>query len=367
MTACSRHRGYALLAALLALISLSALMLAPGLLRSLERQQQRELRHTLRELRDAELALIMHGLIEDSTPGALPSPSAEDVLNGRSSTTSFLGTPTTPPRRLPWHFLGLPAPHSGHCLWYVVSAGHRNNIFTQSRQGNSAIHPGNSGLLQIQNADDATLSPAVAVLFAPGAALPHQTGRLPASFPDCSGGPADSHLDQTDGINNASGDGLYIQAARSESFNDLLRPINSERLLRPALKRVLQAFAGDATRAWLLSRSSAQNLTELRTAREDALLMDELISGLSFVQDPTADGLSEANTRGCRGVRLSKQLSYKHPVSWLCFNDWYPHLVLLPSAGGETYLRLRLRPGDDDHYHCDLVLGSGQISCRSPT
>ncbi len=366
MTACSRHRGYALLAALLALISLSALMLAPGLLRSLERQQQRELRHTLRELRDAELALIMHGLIEDSTPGALPSPSAEDVLNGRSSTTSFLGTPTTPPRRLPWHFLGLPAPHSGHCLWYVVSAGHRNNIFTQSRQGNSAIHPGNSGLLQIQNADDATLSPAVAVLFAPGAALPHQTGRLPASFPDCSGGPADSHLDQTDGINNASGDGLYIQAARSESFNDLLRPINSERLLRPALKRVLQAFAGDATRAWLLSRSSAQNLAELRTAPEDALLMDELVSGLSRATDETLDGLDYKNNATCPSVRLGGITSYKHPVSWLCFNDWYPHLVLLPS-GGETYLRLRLRPGDDDHYHCDLVLGSGQISCRSPT
>lgn len=366
MTAC-RHRGYALLAVLLALISVSALTLAPGLLRSLERQQQRELRHTLRELRDAELALIMHGLIEDSTPGALPSPSAEDALTGRSSTASFLGTPTTAPRRLPWHFLGLPAQHSGHCLWYVVSAGHRNNLFTQSRQGESAINPGNSGLLQIQNANDATLSPAVAILFAPGAALPHQSGRLPASIPDCSGGPADSHLEQAAGINNAAGDGLYIQAARSESFNDLLRPISSERLLRPALKRVLQAFSADTTRAWLQTRSGAQTLAELRTVPEDALLMDELISGLSVAPNASADGLSEANTRGCRGVRLSNQLSYRHPVSWLCFNDWYPHLVLLPSAGGETYLRLRLRPGDDSHYHCDLALGSGQISCRSHT
>ena len=365
MTAC-RHRGYALLAVLLALISLSTLMLAPGLLRSLERQQQRELRHTLRELRDAELALIMHGLIEDSTPGALPSPSAEDALTGRSSTASFLGTPTTAPRRLPWHFLGLPAQHSGHCLWYVVSAGHRNNLFTQSRQGESAINPGNSGLLQIQNANDATLSPAVAILFAPGAALPHQSGRLPASFPDCSGGPADSHLEQADGINNAAGDGLYIQAARSESFNDLLRPINSERLLRPALKRVLHAFAGDASRAWLATQASPLTLADLRASTEDAVFMDELISGLSLTDDDT-NGLRYESGKSCPGVRINGTTSYKHPVSWLCFNDWYSHPFLLYSPEGEKYLRLRLRPDDDNHYHCDLALGNGQITCRSPS
>lgn len=359
-----RQRGYLLVAMLLVLTSLSAIYLAAALNKQGLRADWRAQRETLRAMHDAKLALIAHGLIEDNTPGTLPSPSgaygSTHELDGRSVPTGFTGTPGLTARRLPWHFLGLQhrADGNGDCLWYAVGSNYRNsNLNTEARDpaDGTAINPTTPGALLVNDATGVATSGATAVLISAGPALATQTRSSPTSA-TCGSGTIDQFLEAS----NAEDAGSYLNGGASESFNDTVIGITHSQQLRPVLRRVLTALSSEDVRAEIAARMAAQptGITAGTLAQLRGIDVAAYMAFDAMLVTPAEVLTYTPSHRTCPGVDTAHP--YLQPVSWLCFNDWYSHITFQRDAK-TLFVSLEPTPA----YHCTLALESGQVSCTN--
>jgi hypothetical protein len=173
-------------------------------------------------------------------PGELPCPDATNSGNdpGPTCSAGAIG-------RVPWKSLGIPEPRdsAGETLWYAISgpfrhygAGYTDPI-TSDTMGNLTVYLGS-------NATTMT-SQAVAVIFAPGAALAAQD-RNPSTTALCATTGttisrdlcAANYLEATGGGNNAQTGGPFIQARSSSSFNDRVLAITNADLMPAVEQRV---------------------------------------------------------------------------------------------------------------------------------
>lgn len=357
------NSGYVLLASLILLSSAAAGAFTHAIAKRLPHTADlRERREIIRGLRDAQLALISHGLIEDNTPGTLPAPSGENMLNGRSSPIGFTGTPGQGARRLPWHFLALPPAPGGQCLWYAVGRNFRNSIPTSQRnaQNDTAINPQTIAPLRMLAPDADSAAPgAAAIVIAPGRPLAEQTGRSHPPGLNCSDGSATAFLENV----NADASESFMDATQSMGgSNDILLALTPADLLRPALPRVLHALRGegfrDALRSWLIALPHQGTLGDVRCTREgtDGCIAPALFD--AHLADMPPERLSYIN--GCPGLlRTGNTTDFSQAASWLCFNDWFSHIHY-----DRTLSLLHVQAGDTSGRHCELDLETGEIRCR---
>ncbi|MEC5399993.1 hypothetical protein [Uliginosibacterium sp. H1] len=333
--------------------TLAAGVIATGLNTSLQRSDWQAQRDTLRSLHEAKLALVAYALIEDNTPGTLPCPT--DRLDGKSGTC---GSPATQGfGRLPWYFLGMmngPG-GTGNCLWYGLSAGHKNhgNVSQRGTTNYPAINPGTTGSLSLAQNDGNLV--AAAVLLAPGSALGNQL-RGTTGNNLCTDGTASEFLDSANSIDNADGNTTYVGAPNDASFNDHAIAITEQDIMRPLLRRILTTFAPASVRSDLKSRidmtSTTGNLRQLRELNGNTLAFDQfLLSGAPA---------TAANACPYNADATHPPLTTKHPVSWLCFNGWYEQ-ISYESSGSDWSLSVGLPLPST--YRCKMNGSTGSINC----
>ena len=184
-------RGQGLVAALVLALMLAASTLLGG---DFLRQQviARAQGQSLRALAQAREALLGYAVSYEvghavDSRGYLPCP---DAANAGSTPLGACGTRDLGVfGRLPWRTLGMADLRDGwgECLWYAVAGSIKNNPKPLSLNWDS---PGQFRLLRADGSAFALDTPdqrAVAVIIAPGPALPAQT-RPPSRSSGCSGG-----------------------------------------------------------------------------------------------------------------------------------------------------------------------------------
>ena len=149
--------------------------------------------------------------------------------------------------RLPWRTLGLDAlkDGSGECLWYAVSGTYKNSIVNTvsgSTTSSNMMNWDTNGQFDIMDANGTSFlagatsdTNAVAVIFAPGAALSGQNRTPVAGTTNCGGNyTASAYLETANGINNSTlvtpsspnplvtDSSSFIAGTASDTFNDKL-------------------------------------------------------------------------------------------------------------------------------------------------
>lgn len=214
----SRERGQALLI-LIVMISVAAMLLVYGTTTEAGRAVKAENR-TRVSLEYARQALIGRAIGDANRPGSLPCPDADDDgsadLFVGSACPTYLG-------RLPWRTLGIGdlRDESGERLWYALSPGFRDHPSAPP------INSDTRGTLSVHSGSDATTitREAVAVIFAPGPALPGQA-RDDSTAQCATTGKhvrrtycATNYLDALANLSNTAG-GPYVIATAGYQFND---------------------------------------------------------------------------------------------------------------------------------------------------
>lgn len=246
----ARQRGFALLG-LLALISLGVIFAyVTGLNRSAADMAQARAQTTATALAQAKEALIAYAVTyaddpshtANPVPGFLPCPEMVATINNEGVETSGCGSRfVSQLGRLPWRTLGLGPVMDGsyECLWYAVSGIYKNSpssAITTSTATSYMMNWDTNGQFNVMASDGATYlagsaadNRAVAVVFAPGAALGAQNRTPNANAPACRGSySAAAYLETTAGINNsvvsatANAIDTYIAGNSSSTFNDQL-------------------------------------------------------------------------------------------------------------------------------------------------
>ena len=241
------QRGQAVLITLLIVLGVGMGLLTASATRSVSVQVRAEMQ-TRAALAEAKQALVGRAVADNDRPGSLPCPDAvtnvvgnvpddgiADAIAGIDC-PSYIG-------RLPWRTLGLAdlRDENGERLWYALSPLFRDSLDPTQRinsdtKGNRVVYATDSS---------AVLAPeAVAVIFAPGAALGSQV-RDTVVTPCAVTGTniqnrlcANNYLDSTSGVSNASTTGPYIAAPRSTSFNDRVAVLTTAELIPPVETRV---------------------------------------------------------------------------------------------------------------------------------
>lgn len=219
------QRGQAALFVVL-LLAVGISLFAYGAASSLSFGQQQEVRTRL-ALTMARDALIGRAASDANRPGSLPCPDTDDdgvaELFAGVDCPSYIG-------RLPWKTLGLPDPRdgAGERLWYALLPVFRDDpsagLLDTDTKGAITVYQDSTA--------SAITSEAVAVIFAPGLAVPGQirdaaNANIPANY-----------LDTTGGVNNAIAGGPFISAQVSASFNDRLLAITTADLMPTVERRV---------------------------------------------------------------------------------------------------------------------------------
>ncbi|MFH1044079.1 MAG: hypothetical protein V1796_03280 [Pseudomonadota bacterium] len=243
----ARQRGAALLI-LLAIVSTAIIYaVVAGLNRSAADLAQARAQKTTTALAQAKEALIAYAvtyaddlLHANLVPGFLPCPDTGSFL-GEGVTAGSCGSAfVSQLGRLPWRTLGLDAlkDGSGECLWYAVSGTYKynpngvtansatSNMMNWDTNGQFNVMDTNGTSFLAGSTDD---THAVAVIFAPDAALSGQDRTPVAGTTACGGNytPA-AYLEAANGINNsvvsatASAQSTFIAGTRSDTFNDQL-------------------------------------------------------------------------------------------------------------------------------------------------
>ena len=283
----ARQRGVALLI-LLALISVTIIYaVVAGLNRSAATLAQERAQKTTTALAQAKEALIAYAVTYKDThddpgnnkyyvPGYLPCPDlglAEGQAagncpqSGPTSLVSVMGG-------LPWKSLGLDAlkDGSGECLWYAVSGTYKNdpngNTVSGSTTTSNMMNWDTNGQFDIRDADGVSFltgstddTNAVAVIFAPGAALKPAGAstvqdRTPAAgTPACGGNyTAANYLEGFDANKNnvidpsefdnsrplntgVNQQDTFVAGAASDTFNDKLVYITRADIWKAIKKR----------------------------------------------------------------------------------------------------------------------------------
>jgi hypothetical protein len=197
-------------------------------------------------LAEAKDGLIGRSIQEDNRPGSLPCPDTDndgeaEFFHGNEC-PSYVG-------RLPWKTLRLPDLRDAHGerLWYALSRNFRDDDSAEP------INSDTRGTLKVYASDGTTdLTPAgseaVAVIFAPGAALGNQIRDEVAASCAATGTRisrnlcADNYLDFSRGFNNASPIGPFIKGEQSATFNDQIRIIRAKDIMPLVEKRVAKVL-----------------------------------------------------------------------------------------------------------------------------
>ncbi len=239
----NRQSGIALIVVLI-LLGLLVSVLAVGFTGDLARQnkKQQQSADALARVKDALIgwsaSRTQTGTTPNGRPGELPCP---DIDNTGTDAGGCLAGAIG---RVPWKSLGIPEPKDGEgeTLWYAIAGPFRNYSMTTApitsdTLGNLTVYVGSSA---------STITPqAIAVIFAPGAALGTQN-RDPSSTAVCptTGATiarnlcAANYLDATGSVNNANTGGPFIMAQPSSTFNDRLLAITNADLMPIVEQRV---------------------------------------------------------------------------------------------------------------------------------
>jgi hypothetical protein len=243
-----RRQGGIVLLVLLAILALGAVIYAASLVVKQAQRSQRD-RITQVALARAKEALIAYAITYDQraqasaeVPGYLPCP---DMGSSEGNDSGNCGTKdVTLIGRLPWKTLGLEPlrDSAGECLWYAVSGSHKRIPKTDMLNWDT------SGWLTVDAANGTSVlagatpgSRAVAIVFAPGAALPGQDRTPNGSAPECGGSyVASAYLDAVSSpkaINNAAPAGtantiseFIAGAASAGTVNDTLVYITGDEI-----------------------------------------------------------------------------------------------------------------------------------------
>lgn len=247
-----RSRGQALLV-LIVMLSIATMLLVYGSTTELTRITKVEQR-TRAVLEQARQALIGRAVADANRPGSLPCPDGDndgsaDLFVG-SSCPAYIG-------RLPWRTLGIGdlRDETGERLWYALSVNFRDHPSAPP------LNSDTKGTLTVYSNSDATVmtSQAIAVVFAPGTALPGQ--RRDAIAQLCSTTAktiprnwcAANYLDTAAATNNAAAAGPYITARPADGYNDVVAHIVAADLMPLVEQRV----ALEARNALLAYRTSS--------------------------------------------------------------------------------------------------------------
>jgi hypothetical protein len=181
-------------------------------------------------------------------PGHLPCPDLGDAITDEGDESGNCGEEGEHViGHFPWQSLGMSSPRDGQgeCLWYAVAGAYKAN------PKGRLLNPDIPGVFRVEDARGRVLAEdVVAVLFAPGAALPGQEGR--AAERDEAGRwnrecrwdydarrfleqdlPAGFSLEEHGGVIR------FVAGAESEGFNDRLAWITRAELFDRAKKRPL--------------------------------------------------------------------------------------------------------------------------------
>lgn len=221
-----RAFGAVIFVALIALLAIGVLM---TVLAGKSAQNEFD-EKTLPVLAVAQKALIAYAAANPTSPGRLPCP---DTTNTGFKDASCGAIGANQLGRLPWRTLGLPdlRDGSGECLWYAVSGAFKENPAT------TPVNSDTNGQLVIKDDAGNTLAGnAIAVILAPGAALPGVTRAAGTS--QCGGtNIASDYLDVANAINNAmSPPTTFVAGQPSDTFNDRLVFITRAQFF-PAVER----------------------------------------------------------------------------------------------------------------------------------
>lgn len=221
-----RHaaQGQALLI-LIVMLSSATMVLVYGSTTELMRITKVEQRNRA-VLEHARQVLIGRAVADANRPGSLPCPDGDDDgsadLFVGSACPSYLG-------RLPWRTLGIGdlRDAQGERLWYALSPSYRDHPSAPP------LNSDTKGTLSVFSNSDATAitRQGVAVIFAPGLALPGQTRDATAQL--CATNLktvprawcAANYLDPAAMLTNASAAGPYISARPGLQYNDALAVI----------------------------------------------------------------------------------------------------------------------------------------------
>ncbi|HYC46047.1 MAG TPA: hypothetical protein VED01_11265 [Burkholderiales bacterium] len=248
----ARERGYGGLVALMliATVATTTALFAYSRTDTVHVENERVTREALAAAKLALIGYAVQGRGPTERPGELPCPDADgDGMAESSCTTnaSLLG-------RLPWKTLGVPqlVDGAGEPLWYALSSHFRPVSGPPSPT--QRINSDTRGTITVRAADGSTAltDNAVAVLFAPGAALGSQNrsgGTTLLHFVSCTlSGITNllsrqqcvtNYLDAALNTNNsASATGPFIAAATSDTFNDKLLYLETAELIPLVEQRV---------------------------------------------------------------------------------------------------------------------------------
>ena len=188
----------------------------------------------------------------NARPGELPCPDMNnDGSEDGNCAAGAIG-------RVPWKTLGIPEPKdaAGETLWYAIAGPFR----TFDVNGNP-IHSDTKGNITVyQDSTASTITTeAIAVLFAPGAALGAQNRDTAATALCPTTGTtiamnlcAANYLETAAGVNNATTNGPFISAQSSGTFNDKVMAITTADLMPIVEQRVAREL-----RAILISYKAA--------------------------------------------------------------------------------------------------------------
>lgn len=352
----NRHkRGGFALPILLILLSAVTAFVAVRTLRTFTGFDLRASLRTDRALRDARDALIQHAAWEDSSPGSLVCPDMDN--NGSAQASCAAGAIG----RFPWRTLGIERllDGSGECLWYALSPGARSFLQTNTRgPGGSqpALNPGYLGELSLLDSGSGQSTTVIAVVIAPGRALPGQVRTQ--NIDRCNDGPPSAFLETRAGINNAVGGAGFVTGPPDDAFDDRVLAITSDKLFLVVTARVLIELAGrDA--------GATTGLREMFAAGKDAptLLASDGSGHLSLdFLDPVVlaafsppPGVSPTPDGSC-----SNYTPGNVTAEWLCYNRWLDYTQYTPHDAVSASLGL---PG----WHADFSVATPPRLVRTPT
>ncbi len=209
-----RQQGAALLVLLTLVVLVGAGLLLEGLNRSTDNQVAAEA-HTMRALAEAKAALVGRAVNDANRPGSLPCPDTDNdgvaELFAGIQCPSYIG-------RLPWKTLRMAniLDGSGETLWYALSSSFRDH---------GSAEPINSETLGLISVNGA--AGMVAAIIAPGAPVVAQQNRT-----------SNNDDDYLEG-ENANDDLVFINAVRSNTFNDRVMPIAQTDVMPLVERRIL--------------------------------------------------------------------------------------------------------------------------------
>jgi hypothetical protein len=238
---------------LVVMMSMATMLLVYGSTTEAGRAVRAEAR-TRAALDEAKAALIGRAIADANRPGSLPCPDADDDgsadLFVGSACPSYIG-------RLPWRTLGIGdlRDDAGERLWYALTPAFRDHPSAPP------LNTDTQGALTLYSNSDARVitTRAIAVVFAPGAALGSQrrdeevvlcaTTSKNVQRRRC----AANYLDAAGKLSNASAAGPYMLAPHDDLFNDKVTAIIAADMMPLVERRV----AAELRNALLAYRSAA--------------------------------------------------------------------------------------------------------------